>query len=56
MAIDSFAVDTAFDVAQTVVGLLTVGLLFKFSVAVKEVTYIGELFMKPFNSSLVVVC
>lgn len=35
--------------------LFTVGLLFKLSVAVKDVTYIGEFFMKPFNSSLDVV-
>lgn len=35
--------------------LFTVGLLFKFSVAVKDVTYIGEFLIKPFSSSLDVV-
>lgn len=35
--------------------LFTVGLLFKFSVAVKDVTYMGEFLMKPFNSSFDVV-
>lgn len=35
--------------------LFAVGLLFKFSVAVKDVTYIGEFLMKPFSSSFDVV-